>query len=783
MRRFFLKTIKVLFLLLFVGILLAALGLVGAYFHFSKDLPAISRLEDYRPPIITTFYSDDDRPIAELYTERRIVVPLSMIPKHLIHAFVAAEDARFYQHKGVDLHSIARAFFKNLEAGTIVQGGSTITQQVTKSFLLTPERSYRRKIKEAILAYRLDKRFSKEQILYLYLNQIYLGYGAYGVEAAAQNYFGRQAKELSLAQSAMLAGLPQAPSRYSPFRYPERAKKRQVYVLNRMVEEGFISEAEASQAISDNLNILPRANLFRENVPYYTEHVRRELLDRFGRETLYNQGLQVYTCANIEMQEMARRAIETGLLEIDKRQGYRGPIDRLPPEGIEAFSRELQDRMAETPIAENAIFQGVVIEVDDRENLVTVRIGNERGVISLADMRWARKPDPDIDYIEGRIAHPGEALAVGDVIHVRVKKKEEDRSLWALALEQQPEVQSALICMEAKTGEIKAMVGGRDFSESQFNRAIQSRRQPGSAFKPIIYAAAIDKGYTPATLIVDSPIVFKDTLHDFVWKPDNYDNTFHGFTLLRDGLIHSRNVVTVKILNDSGIGYTINYARKLGITSQLDANLSLALGASGVSLLELIRAYSVFANQGMLVPPCFIRRIVDRDGNVVFEHHLDQEAVIAESTAYIITHLLEEVVQYGTGWRVKALKRPVAGKTGTTNNLYDAWFMGYTPDYITGVWVGFDGEKSLGIKETGSRAASPIWLDFMQQTLKGKPVRAFAVPDSVVFTKIDTKTGLLPISESEHTLFECFKEGTEPTEYTRPLDTITDTNDFFKNEL
>jgi penicillin-binding protein 1A len=783
LRRFFLKTIKVLFLLLFVGILLAALGLVGAYFHFSKDLPAISRLEDYRPPIITTFYSDDDRPIAELYTERRIVVPLSMIPKHLIHAFVAAEDARFYQHKGVDLHSIARAFFKNLEAGTIVQGGSTITQQVTKSFLLTPERSYRRKIKEAILAYRLDKRFSKEQILYLYLNQIYLGYGAYGVEAAAQNYFGRQAKELSLAQSAMLAGLPQAPSRYSPFRYPERAKKRQVYVLNRMVEEGFISEAEASQAISDNLNILPRANLFRENVPYYTEHVRRELLDRFGRETLYNQGLQVYTCANIEMQEMARRAIETGLLEIDKRQGYRGPIDRLPPEGIEAFSRELQDRMAETPIAENAIFQGVVIEVDDRENLVTVRIGNERGVISLADMRWARKPDPDIDYIEGRIAHPGEALAVGDVIHVRVKKKEEDRSLWALALEQQPEVQSALICMEAKTGEIKAMVGGRDFSESQFNRAIQSRRQPGSAFKPIIYAAAIDKGYTPATLIVDSPIVFKDTLHDFVWKPDNYDNTFHGFTLLRDGLIHSRNVVTVKILNDSGIGYTINYARKLGITSQLDANLSLALGASGVSLLELIRAYSVFANQGMLVPPCFIRRIVDRDGNVVFEHHLDQEAVIAESTAYIITHLLEEVVQYGTGWRVKALKRPVAGKTGTTNNLYDAWFMGYTPDYITGVWVGFDGEKSLGIKETGSRAASPIWLDFMQQTLKGKPVRAFAVPDSVVFTKIDTKTGLLPISESEHTLFECFKEGTEPTEYTRPLDTITDTNDFFKNEL
>ncbi len=782
MRKFF-KALKILFLLLFTGILLAALGLVGAYFYFSRDLPEISSLEDYRPPIITTFYSDDGRPIAEFYTERRIVIPLSEIPKHLIHAFVAAEDARFYQHQGVDLASIVRAFFKNLEAGSIVQGGSTITQQVTKSFLLSPERSYSRKFKEAILAYRLDKRFSKEQILYLYLNQIYLGYGAYGVEAAAQNYFGRRAKDLSLAQSAMLAGLPQAPSRYSPFKHPERAKKRQVYVLNRMVEEKFISKAEASQAIHEKLDIHPRANLFKQTAPDYTEHVRRQLLEMFGKQKLYAEGLQVHTCVNIEMQEMARRAVENGLRKIDKRQGYRGPITHLSSERIEAFSQEIQKKRERSPIAENRIIEGVVIEVDDAAGRVTVRLGNERGVMTLSDMKWARKPNPELGYGEARILRPGEAVAVGDVIWVRVKKKDSGSSSWSLALEQQPEVQSALICMEAQTGEVKAMVGGRDFSASQFNRATQSRRQPGSAFKPIIYAAALDKGYTPATVIMDSPIVFEDTLRDSIWKPDNYDNTFHGPTLFREGLIHSRNVVTVKILNDIGIQYAIEYAQRLGITSPLDRNLSLALGSSGVSLLELIQAYSVFANQGMLVSPCFIKRVVDRDGNVVYEHHPDQKRVIEESTAYIITHLMEEVVNYGTGRRVRKLNRPVAGKTGTTNDLYDAWFMGYTPDLMAGVWVGFDDEKSLGKGETGSRAASPIWLEFMQRALEGKPVKEFQAPDSVVFAKINTKTGLLPISEAEDAIFECFKEGTEPTDYTQPEGSITDTNDFFKKEI
>jgi penicillin-binding protein 1A len=781
--KFLLKLIKWLFFLTVFGVLAGAATLGGVYFYFAKDLPKITSLNDYRPPIITTVYSDDQRKIAEFYEQQRIIIELSQMPDHLIQAFVAAEDARFYAHQGIDFYSIFRAFVKNLKAGEIVQGGSTITQQVTKSFLLTPERSYSRKIKEAILAYRIDRRFTKDQILFLYLNQIYLGNGAYGVEAAARNYYGKPAIEMTLAESSMLAGLPQAPSRYSPFSHPDRAKKRQVYVLRRMADEGYITEAAAAEAMDTVLDIRPRRNWYRETVPDYTEHVRRELVDLFGREKVYNDGLEVYTAVNIELQKMARAAIEKGLFELDKRQGYRGPLDHLPASEIEAFSRTLDDQLRETPLAQDMVVKGVVIQVNDQAGTVTVRLGNERGLIALKDMRWARKPDPAVDYFETTVRHSSEVLKVGDVIHVRVLGKENGKQSWDLALEQIPKAESALLSMEAETGEVKVMVGGRDFSTSQFNRAVQSRRQPGSAFKPIIYAAALDKGYTPATVIVDSPIVFEDTVNDFTWKPDNYDNTFHGFTLFREGLIKSRNVITVKLLQDIGIDYTIDYARNMGITAHLDRDLSLSLGSSGLSLLELVNAYSVFANQGKLISPCFVRKVTDRDGNVLLEYESEPTQVIEESSAYIITHLLSEVVQYGTGWRIKALKRPVAGKTGTTNNLNDAWFVGYTPRFITGVWVGFDQEASLGKKETGSRAASPIWLDFMQQALEGQPVRVFKVPDSVVFAKIDTDTGLLPIPESKNTIFECFKEGTAPTEYTKRPDAITEKEDFFKEGL
>jgi penicillin-binding protein 1A len=764
-------------------VVFSMVGAVGVYFYLGRNLPKISSLNDYRPPIITTVYSDDDRKIGEFFKERRIVIPLSQVPEMLKKAFIAAEDARFYKHKGIDILSIIRAFFKNIEAGTIVQGGSTITQQVTKSFFLTPERSYYRKIKEAILAYRIDKKFGKNEILYLYLNQIYLGHGAYGVEAASENYFGKSVQELNLAECAMLAGLPQAPSRYSPFRHPERAKQRQIYVLNRMVEEGFITNIQATEAINQELDIKPRKNWYIEEVPIYTEHIRRYISTKYGDDILYKEGLKIYTAVNIEMQKIARGEVEKGLYALDKRQGYRGPIKHLRQEEIESFSKELQSELENAPLDEGKITQGVVIEVNNQNDTVVVRIGNTLGIIKVEDMRWARKPDPEIAYFQARVQHPGEVLSVGDVILVKVKNKLFNTDRWWLDLMQVPEAQAALLCIESETGYVKVMVGGRDFRESQFNRAVQSRRQPGSAFKPIIYAAALDKGYTPATMIIDSPIVYQDLEHDFTWKPRNYKERFYGPTLFRDALTKSRNVVTIKILKDIGIDYAIDYARKLGITSTLNRDLSIALGSSGVSLLELVRAYSVFNNLGYLISPVFITKIEDRDGNVIEESSPVREKVIEKNTAYIMTSLLEGVVKHGTGFRVKALNRPVAGKTGTTNNLHDAWFVGYTPRYTTGTWVGFDNESSLGKGETGSRAASPIWLGFMQRILEGKPVKVFQVPEGVVFSKIDAETGLLPIPESKKTIFECFKEGTVPTEYTKAPNSMTEPEQFFKSDM
>lgn len=772
-------------------ILSGIFAIVGIYFYINKDLPRISSLSDYRPSIITTIYSDNNKKIAEFCKERRIVIALSDMPEMLIKAFVAAEDARFFQHKGIDFFGIIRAFFKNFEAGAIVQGGSTITQQVTKSFFLTPERKYARKIKEVVLAYRIDKTFTKEEILFLYLNQIYLGHAAYGVEAASENYFGKSAKDLNLAECAILAGLPQAPSRYSPFKHLSMAKQRQIYVLDRMVAEGYITKRQLKEAINQELDIKERRNLYLEKAPFYAEHIRRYVKNKYGKRILYEDGLSVYTVVDMAMQKTAHAQIEKGLRELDKRQGYRGAIKNLAPIEIEEFSKNIQNTLENNPIERGKIVQGVVIDVDNSQNTVIVRIGNAKGIIKIADMNWARKPNPEVAYYTARINHSGDALSVGDVILAKVKDMIKDAentqypelTLWELALEQTPKVQAALICMEAETGYIKAMVGGRDFRESQFNRAIQSRRQPGSAFKPIIYAAALDKNYTPATMIIDSPVTFKNIERDSKWKPKNYEKRFHGPTLFRDALAKSHNVITIKILQDIGVDYVINYAQKLGVTSHLSRDLSIALGSSGVSLLDAVKAYSVFDNLGYLVQPIFITKIIDRDGNIIEENEIKKDKVIEESTAYIMSSLLESVVQHGTGRRVKALNKPVAGKTGTTNNLHDAWFMGYTPRYVTGVWVGFDDDASLGKAETGSRAASPIWLGFMKQILANKPVRVFQAPEGVVFAKIDSQTGLLPIPESTKTRFECFKEGTVPTEYTKKPNAITEPEQFFKTGM
>jgi penicillin-binding protein 1A len=767
-----------------LGILLLACSLAGLYYYISEDLPKINSLQDYSPSTVTSVFSDDQRKIGEFYNHRRIVIPLSEMPQQLQNAFIAAEDSRFREHPGVDFFSIFRAMIKNMQAGTIVQGGSTITQQVAKSFFLTPDRTYKRKLKEAILAYRIEKGFSKDEILYLYLNQIYLGHGAYGVEAAAENYFGKHAKELDLPECSMIAGLPQAPSKYSPFRHPKKAQQRQVYVLNQMKEGGFITNIQATEAMNKKLDIKPRKNWFIERVPCYTEYVRRYVEDKYGKEVLYNEGLKIYTAVNIEMQKIGRKQVKAGLKELDKRQGYRGALDHMPVLKVEAFSRKIAEDMEHSSLQKESVYKGVVLAVTDDKNQAVVRVGNHHGIIEGITTIWARKPNLEKGFWEDEIKHINRVLKVGDVIFVLAKDKMEQSDNWVFELDQEPDIQAALLCIEAETGHVKTMIGGINYLESQFNRATQSRRQPGSAFKPIIFAGAIDKGYTATSIIIDSPIVFEDEERDFVWKPKNYNKTFYGPTLFRTALIKSKNIVTIKILKDIGIDYVIDYARKLGIKSDINRDLSIALGSSGTSLLEMVSAYSVFSNLGYLVEPVFITKIVDRYGNILEESELKRKKVIDMTTAYITTHLLEGVVKSGTGWRVKELARPVAGKTGTTNNLFDAWFLGYTPRYTTGVWVGFDHEKPMGKGETGSRAAAPIWLNYMKDVLEGKSVRVFNVPEGVVFAKIDAKTGLLPIEESEEVIFECFKEGTVPTEYTPSVDTeVITKDDFFKDEI
>jgi penicillin-binding protein 1A len=787
---------------LILAVLLAGLGI---YLYFSFTLPPIKSLEDYKPPIITKVFSDDGELVGEFCNERRIVVPIEQIPAVLSQAFVAAEDAKFFQHKGISYLSILRAMARNILAGKIIQGASTITQQAVRSMVLSRERKLSRKIRELMLAHRIEKYLTKEEILYVYLNQIYLGHGNYGVESAARDYFGKGVSELTLPEAALLAGLPRAPENYSPIYRFQQAKARQAYVLGRMVEEGYINQQEADEAYQVPLEIQERENKFLNTAPYFTEFVRIYLQEKYGEDAIYLQGLQVHTTLDLEKQKVAQEALQTGLRELDRRQGYRGPEKILKENEIDAFCQEVAQSLTDKPLTVGETYLGVVTGFSKDNKQVFVRIGDKKGYIPFETMRWARRLNTEVDYTTAQLKDPSQALRVGYVIQATVQEIP-PKGLLKLELEQEPGTQGALISMEIPTGYIRAMVGGRDFLESQFNRALQARRQPGSAFKPIIYAAALDRGFTPSSIILDSPVIYYGALEDGDWKPKNFEEEFHGPTTLRTGLIKSRNVVTIKVMRDIGIPYAIKYAQRLGIESPLTPNLSLSLGSSEVTPLELLRAYAVFAARGHLLTPLFIKQVADRDGEILEEHQpLPLEAdlgisegtiieedlksgkmgmspqVISEQTAYIMTSLLEGVVQHGTGWRAKALGRPCAGKTGTTNEYSDAWFVGYTPDLITGVWVGFDEKKPLGRFETGSRAASPIWLSFMQQALAGRSVKNFSIPEGIVFAKIDPQTGLLASPGAKEAVFECFKEGTQPTTYDSET-SFTEDEDFLKSD-
>jgi penicillin-binding protein 1A len=784
------------------GFLFAVAGLVGAYLLVSGSLPRVDTLADYRPPIVTRILSDDGTVIAELYKERRIVVPINKIPRQLINAFVAAEDSKFFQHRGIDLVSIFRAALKNIAAGGIVQGGSTITQQVAKSLLLTPEKKFERKFKEAILAWRMEQKLSKEEILYLYLNQIYLGHGAHGIQAAAENYFAKNVEELSLAESALLAGLPQAPSRYSPYRNFSRAKERQRYVLKRMVDEGNITEAESEQALAEELTILPRVNQHSDEAAYFTEQVRRDLVESYGEEILLTQGLEVRTSLNLTMQRAARAAVQENLLDYDKRNSYRGPNRVLSETEAEEFLADQGKKFSRQPPVVGDWTEGILTGFNDQ--ILQVTVGDRQGMIFREKLAWSgpltflsRK-----DYLLTP-ADPKRKkilIPIGSLLELKIASIRPDGSL-ELTLEQTPEAQGALVALDPHSGQIKAMVGGYDFAISQFNRVIQARRLPGSAMKPLIYAAALDKGYTPATVILDTPIIYKETQEtgeETEWKPRNYGKKFYGPTSLRTGLAKSRNVITIKVLEDIGVTYAANYSRRLGIESPLARDLTLALGSSAVTPMEMAKVYAVFANGGIKVTPAYITSIRDRDQRVIasvdpadFPDGVGEgqrlllqrrERVISPETAYLVTNLLESVVQTGTGWRAKSLRRPVAGKTGTTNDLKDAWFVGYVPDLVAVAWTGFDQERTLGEKETGSKAAAPAWVNFMSVAVKSLPDNHFSIPDSMEFRPVDPRTGLLVPEDSSDAVIEIFAPGTTPTRYamdeSRPR-----ARDFFKLDL
>ena len=757
------------------------LGLL-LFFYYSKNLPDFQPLKERNPNAYSVVYSEEDEVVGKFLMNNRIPIPYERIPKGLIQAFVAAEDSDFFHHKGVDYKGVLRAVFKNLTAGRVVQGGSTITQQVTKTFFLTPKRSLLRKLKEAAYSFGLERNLTKQEILSLYLNNIYLGNGAYGVEAASESYFNKRSEQLDLAEMALMAGLVKAPSRYSPLNNLQRAKDRQAYVLTRMLELGYISPEQKERALRAPLRLQSKESAFFSKAPYYTEFIRQQIEKKYGKDVLYGEGLRIYTSLDLSLQKAAERAVERGLRELDRRQGFRGPIETLDPEDVKALSEKKRPPI---PLSQSEIFEGIVLSKDESKKFYTVWVEDRKGVLPFSEMEWALHVKPTQNYKPQKVKTPADLLEPGDVIHVRVKETSRKQQPLVLSLEQEPLVQGALICLDPRTGDVKAMVGGREFTESQFNRAVNSRRQPGSAFKPLIYAAALEKGYTPSTIIMDSPVEYADHDGGTYWAPENYDKDFLGPITFRNALAHSRNVATVKILEDIGVGFALKFIKTLGIESPIKRDLSIALGTSGVSMLELTSAFAVFPNGGERVHPVFIEKIVTMKGEVLEEgtsyaeiedseeeeeeeKELSgpppprNERVVSPQNAYIMTHLLEGVVLHGTGQRAKVLGRPIGGKTGTSSDYADAWFIGFTPSLLATVWVGFDAEDSLGKNETGSRAALPIWISFMQQALSKREVEVFKVPEGVTLTRVNIETGLPTEEASQDSILEAFLEGTTP---------------------
>ncbi len=845
-RRLWLLPFKVVGWLTLTGGTAGLVALVALYTIYAPGLPAIPKVDEYWPPIVTEVYTDDAVLAGEFYHHRRKVVPYERIPKRLVQAFIASEDSSFFDHFGVDILGTARAGFKTigsklgLRSGG-VQGGSTLTQQTAKAVLIAAEgyksataKTLTRKIREAILARRLEAALTKEEILYLYLNNVFLGHHSYGVQSAAENYYRKDVRDLTLGEMTLIAGLPQAPSRYSPFLKPEAAKKRRSYVLRRMLEEGMITQAEHDEAKAEPVQVYPVEDVFHEFAPFFVEQARRDVVERYGNPALLEQGLKIFTTMDSERQRAAQEAVLNGLLSLDKRQGFRGALMNLATEQErQEFLARSRKAMGDEALLLGRLYVALVTKIDEDGKGADIQVGPHKGRLPLLGMRWARKVNPESYYSPGAmLTSVKKALSVGDLIVVRhVKKKDlaDDKEQWdkkladaipdddekapagartadlvktgkglkLFRLEQVPEPQSALVSIDPHRQYLTAMVGGYDFDDNEFNRAFQACRQPGSAYKPLVYAAAIEKlKWTPATVLVDSPIVEHDPDTKVAWKPENYTSAFEGEVLLRTALVNSMNIPAVKTFGAVGTKNMAEWARTLGLTTPMNMDFSAALGSSCVYPVELAEVYATFNRYGRKKPTWFIRKIEDRWGRTLEDHTaMDDpwaplqdrvaagyarlfepgEQVMSPETGFIITHLMRAVVQEGTGAAAGRLGKPAAGKTGTTNDSFDAWFAGFTRDLVTVAWVGYDlNPHPLNRYETGGRASLPIWLEYMKKALADRPQPEFTPWPQMDLVKltIDEKTGKISNGRTRGTETMYFKRGTEPKEMVQDKDQV-----------
>ncbi|MBV8653039.1 MAG: penicillin-binding protein 1A [Alphaproteobacteria bacterium] len=772
---------KVFFVL---GLLIAVLG-VGfaglAYWHFSRDLPDYQQLADYQPPIVTRVHAGDGRLLAEYATERRIFVPVSAIPPRVIHAFLAAEDKNFYSHPGIDIGSMARAALTDLAhfgSNRRPIGASTITQQVAKNFLLTNEVSLERKIKEALLALRIEEALSKSRILELYLNEIYLGGGAYGVAAASLNYFDKSLDELTVAEAAFLGSLPKAPNNYNPQRFPEAAKARRDWVVSRMLEDGYITEAEATAATAGPVEMRRHEDAQPLSAPYFAEEVRRELLQRYGEKGLYEAGLSVRTSLDPALQAIADKALRDGLVNYDRRHGWRGPMGHL-----DGTAADLPAKLATVPIPPGAgDWRLAVVTADAADGAAIALANGQLGKIPFEELRWARPELPD-QHVGPLPKSAADVVKPGDV--VLVQPIGNDAKGGSFALRQIPEVSGAIVAMDPHTGRVLAMTGGYSYEMSQFNRVTQAKRQPGSSFKPFVYMAALDNGFTPSTLILDAPFVADQGPGLPKWKPTNYNTTtFAGPTPLRVGVEESKNMMTARLGQVVGLEKVAAYAQKFGVIDNMPLQYSMLLGAGETTPLKLTTGYAIVVNGGKKITPTFIDRVQDRDGKTIYRadtrpcegcDNVDwtgqavpeipdtRETIEDPATAYQMVSILQGVVERGTGRIVSSVGKPLAGKTGTTSDYQDNWFVGFSPDLACGIFVGFDNPRTLGEKEEGAHNAAPVFRDFMAGALKDKPATAFRIPPGIRLVRVNAATGQLARPGDKTIIYEAFKPGTEPT--------------------